>query len=249
MRGNGLSAAAYVAVADVAPESADARLLTLADHGVAAYASPSPEASGGQLVDRLYVDSAAEELARTLIGERLAADFDSDLAPDQAFDPTYDSPSGNLESGFDVDIDAAFAQIVAGYDRDTAGTQPVLPPGSPTSQPPGPQPPSQTGPDASTLGWGDLLRPTPAEPTDDASDRYVPPPPPPLPETDAITRFGWAGVLGGPAVLFGAVLFDWQLESWLLLLAAAAFLAGFVALVSRLDHDRDDDDPDDGAVV
>ena len=255
MRGNGLSAAAYVAVADVAPESADSLLLTLADHGVAAYASPSPEASGGQLVDRLYVDSAAEELARTLIGERLAADFDSDLDPDQAFDPTYDPPGtydsagGTVESGFDVDIDAAFAQIVAGYDRDTAGTQPVLPPGSSTSQPPGPQPPTQTGPDTSALGWGDLLRPPPAEPTDDASDRYVPPPPPPLPETDAITRFGWAGVLGGPAVLFGAVLFDWQLESWLLLLAAAAFLAGFVALVSRLDHDRDDDDPDDGAVV
>ena len=137
--------------------------------------------------------------------------FDSDLDPDQAYDPTYDSPGthdspgADLESGFDVDVDTAFAQIVAGYDRDTAGTQPVLPPGSSSSQPSAPQPPPQTGPDAAALGWGDLLRPPPAEPTDDASDRYVPPPPPPLPETDAITRFGWAGVLGGPAVLFGAV--------------------------------------------
>ncbi len=249
MRGNGLSAAAYVAVADVAPESADSLLLTLADHGVAAYASASPESAGRLPVDRLYVDSAAEDLARILIGERLAADFDSDLDPEGA-DGSRRADGGQGALGEpDLDIDAQFAQIVAGYDQDTAGTQPVLPSTwtAPRAADPGP-PPHPGGPDAATLGWGDLLRPPPAEPADDG-DRYVPPPPPPLPETDAITRFGWAGVLGGPAVLFGAVLFDWQLESWILLLAASAFIAGFVALVSRLDVDRDEDDPDDGAVV
>jgi 4-hydroxybenzoate polyprenyltransferase len=45
-----------------------------------------------------------------------------------------------------------------------------------------------------------------------------------------------------------ATLLGWQLDGWVLLVAAVAFLAGFGYLVSRL-KDRDTDDPDDGAVV
>ena len=43
MRGNGLSADAYVAVADLDPGTADALLAALRDRGVAAYAAASPE--------------------------------------------------------------------------------------------------------------------------------------------------------------------------------------------------------------
>ena len=43
MRGNGLSAEAYVAVADLDPGTADALLAALRDRGVAAYAAASPD--------------------------------------------------------------------------------------------------------------------------------------------------------------------------------------------------------------
>jgi hypothetical protein len=55
-------------------------------------------------------------------------------------------------------------------------------------------------------------------------------------------------VLGGPAVLFTAVLLGWQLADWMMLAASLAFLGGFVALVARL-GDRPDDEDNDGAVV
>lgn len=223
MRGNGLSAAAYVAVVDLDPESADVLLLTLADHGVAAYASVSPEPPDqGPAVDRIYVDTAAEQLARSLVNEQLAT-----------VNRSIDDEAAAFEA---LDVDAAFAAIVAGFDQ---APSPVPPPAA--QEQPGSDP---------TLGWGDLVRAQPPPvPADDPEDRYIPPPPPPLPEADLVTRFGWAGVVGGPTMLFGAALFNWEVESWLLLLAAIAFLGGFVALVSRLDPDRDSDDPDNGAVV
>jgi hypothetical protein len=55
-------------------------------------------------------------------------------------------------------------------------------------------------------------------------------------------------VLGGPALLFIAVLLGWHLADWVMLAAAVSFLGGFVALVARLGEGPDDPD-DDGAVV
>jgi hypothetical protein len=111
-------------------------------------------------------------------------------------------------------------------------------------------PPAQPGPraDGSTVGWEDLLRPEPPA-EEEVEEGYTPPPPPPLPRIDPASRFAWAGVLGGPAVLFLAVLLGWHLEDWMMLAAAVAFLAGFVTLVAKLGDRDEDDDGDDGAVV
>jgi hypothetical protein len=230
VRGNGLTAAAYVAVADLDAQLADTLLQALGERGVAAYAAPTPDLDpqaadlpGG--VDRLYVDAEAEAEARALLDELASRGPAADDA--RSADP--------LDS---LDFDAAFSQIVAGFDTLVQPARPAEPPLSGPAGPPRP---------ATAIGWEDLLRPQPA-PAPDPEERYVPPPPPPLPRVDVSTRIAWVAALFGPILLFVAVLVNWQLPDALQLLAAVSFLAGFVALVAKLRTERDDDD-DDGAVV
>ena len=83
----------------------------------------------------------------------------------------------------------------------------------------------------------------------DDEEGYVPPEPPPLPRGDAFTMLAWAGVLGAPLFFLFTALF-WRTVPQILIVAAiAAFVGGFVTLVLRMPDRRDDDDPDDGAVV
>lgn len=80
---------------------------------------------------------------------------------------------------------------------------------------------------------------------DDDIDGFQPPPPPPIPTPhDAIGRFSWAAVLGGPALVVLATVLGW--DRWLANLGVALAVGGFASLVWRM-SDRDDDD--DGAVV
>jgi hypothetical protein len=256
MRGNGLSAEAYIAVADLDPRTADLLLAELAERGVAAYAADSPDPGPRGQVDRLYVDASAEEVVRSMIDRQLDGTGGSS-------GPGAGSAAGTDDPG-ELDIDSAFADIVAGFhqtdapgvgrwsaDEDLDGGPGV--PGAPgvPGSPAAPRP--LTGPTSSHVGWDDVLRPEPmrspeaAEPVD-PEDRYIPPPPPPLPRGDRVSRAAWAAVIGGPGLLFAAAIFGWQLDPMVLLVAAAAFLAGFVTLVARL-KDRPDEDGDDGAVV
>ena len=287
MRGNGLSADAYIAVADLDPGTADALLAALRDRGVAAYAAASPEPVPDGDTDRLYVDVAAVEQARALITVELAAPDPADGLDRLDLDDPRLSGADSLDGAvmdpdlFDqrersareddldgIDMDAQFAAIVAGFhtaapaghpwpesedvptnrrrtdpdfrvpDRTDPGTTvsgaEVLDSGAASAPPSG-------------IGWEDLLRPVPAaEP--EREPGYVPPPPPPLPHASLGTRAAWAAVLGGPALLFLAVLLGWHLADWVMLAAAVSFLGGFVALVARLGEGPDDPD-DDGAVV
>lgn len=223
MRGNGLTAASYVAITDLDADAADAALATLRDAGIAAYVTPLPPTAPGTPLDRLHVDADAEGRARALVG---------------ADRPT--PPSAPEEP----DVEALFASIVADYDAPAIDPVPSWPAsedlwdaGEARREPPS----------SADEGWPEVPTAEPAEPRVE-EERYVPPPPPPLPETTAATRFAWAGALGGPAVFVLATLLGWQLDGWMLLVAAVAFLAGFGYLISRL-KDRDTDDPDDGAVV
>ncbi len=259
MRGNGLSADAYVAVADLDPGTADALLAALRDRGVAAYAAASPEPVPDGDTDRLYVDVAAVEQARALIHVELTGTDDQD-------DDWPDTSSGGVrDDGSDDgrDMDAEFAAIVASFHAAPAAHRPWpaaedvpsdrMPATTDHHDPFDPQLGAGAAegdpgdPGASVMGWEDLLRPVPV-PEPEPEPGYVPPPPPPLPETSVGTRFAWAAVLGGPAVLFAAVLLGWHLADWMMLAAALAFLGGFAALVARL-GDRPDDPDDDGAVI
>ncbi|AQA11392.1 hypothetical protein [Streptomyces malaysiensis] len=96
----------------------------------------------------------------------------------------------------------------------------------------------------------------PDEPSEDDFDEtdeghFVPPEPPPLPESDTTSRFAWLGVLGGPLLLLGVVLFQVEMVWWIATLGVGGFLGGFVTLVLRMkdDDEDEDEDPGRGAVV
>ena len=194
----------------------------------------------------------------------------------------------------ELDIDSAFAAIVAGWGDDDAGSQPGSWPvaedvdtpggaaGSPTALPASPVQPGAAGegaaaredaregdqdeedgpgrPDgdpvlpAIVLGGGSLtsstIGPRDSDPNAPApaEEGFVPPEPPPIPRGDLMTRLLWGGAIGGPLFLLVAAIAWRDAPRMLILAAVAAFVGGFVMLVVRMPHDREDDD-DDGAVV
>ena len=184
--------------------------------------------------------------------------------------------------GGDADLDAAFAQIVAGWDDAPTTAVPPWPASEDTDERPDggagtdvrttDEPAAPTGPTGfEPIRYArDHGLPTPPDPSH-ASDpveqapgtgpgprdwevatpddeHFVPPDPPPLPRGDTIVQLAWACVLLGPAFLLFAGLFWRDVGRLWLAVAAAAFIGGFVALVMRLPHTRDEDD-DNGAVV
>jgi hypothetical protein len=92
--------------------------------------------------------------------------------------------------------------------------------------------------------------PVDAAPADN-EDHYIPPPPPPLPALDSIAKGAWAALFGGPAYLVVATAAHWSLSGFAVFCAVAAFVAGFVVLVLRMNAPGPGgpDDGDDGAVV
>jgi hypothetical protein len=164
-----------------------------------------------------------------------------------------------------LDIDRAFAAIVAGWADDSpsdggwpaaedlsagrhrrADDPPATPAGSDNDLDDGDSlalaSASASGPLLPPIGIPEIEEPA------DESEGFVPPEPPPLPRGDAVSRLAWAGVIGGPVFLLAAVI-AWRTAPGILLLAAVAgFVGGFVVLVARMPKHRADDD-DDGAVV
>lgn len=235
-RGNGLTADAYVPLADLTPQLADAMLAALREAGIAAYAVPAPGELGGYLdvrlpeepTDRLYADASAREAAEEILEARLP-ELKEDYAASR-------------------DEDQIFAEIIASFDRPAATGETPWPAEeniddaadeTDEKEPPG---------DSS----GELTLTArvvkPATDDDDEDDHYIPPPPPPLPKPDATTRLAWIALLGGPVYLVASVFLSWDVPSWAAFAAVAAFIGGFVALVLRMGDEPPDDD-DNGAVV
>lgn len=229
-RDNGLQAQAYQRLGDVQTHLVDDALDRLRDAGVAAYSAPSPGVRGpyGEMVppvtpsDGVWVDSTRHDEARRILDSYLA----------------------------EVAADVAWAGIVAEFDREPLDVVPRWPAAE------------DVDPDDEEHDGSDrALRPRPVwpggadthavgAPSTADEDHYVPEPPPPLPEIDRISRFAWAGALGGPLLLLLATLAGIPLAGWVGALAVAAFVAGFVTLVARMpDRPPPDSGPDDGAVV
>jgi hypothetical protein len=238
-RDNGLTATSYARLDDVETHLVDELLDRLREVGVAAYSAPSAGRRGpyGDTVppvgpsDSVYVDAAAHDQARAVADAYLR----------------------------EISDDLAWSDIVAGFDQDTSELDDVVPrwPASEDVDPAddrGSQPSASSGP---TIGFEVLREGTPTspvvrreQPDDDPDDHFRPPPPPPLPDIDRVSRFAWAGALGGPVLLVLAAMAGLQLEGWVGLLALLAFMAGFVTLVVRMKPRNDSDSgPDDGAVV
>jgi hypothetical protein len=180
-----------------------------------------------------------------------ASDPEREGGPDAEHQPS--------EEPAPLDIDTAFAAIVAGWGEDPPDTAqwPAL-----ENLRDGERPSTadqadagfglgQEWPDASGAPMADAGRPPIGLPEVGGGlepEEFVPPDPGPLPKGDALSRTAWAGVIGGPLFLLIAVI-AWRSAPQLLLLAAiVAFVGGFVVLVSRMPKHREDDD-DDGAVV
>jgi hypothetical protein len=181
------------------------------------------------------------------------------------------SPQGERDDRPELDVDAAFAALVAEFGRPTTGDVGPWPaaedvdPDDDTSSAdvagvdadPGldddgvdaalraaRRGPRHRLPDGGDAGFG---YPGLDEP-DDAEERFVPPDPPPITSTDLVSRLAWLGVIGGPLFLLIAALVAHELPTLVVLAALTAFIGGFVTLVARLPRDRGDGG-DDGAVV
>lgn len=156
----------------------------------------------------------------------------------------------------EIDIDTAFAAIVAGLREQPSvdvGRWPAaedLPDDDPDGdgRDGGHDDTDETSqPVSAPVGAGGTMFAPQGEVISD-DEGYVPPEPPPLPRGDTVSRLAWAGVLGGPLFLLIAAIVWQELPKTLLLGALAAFVGGFVTLVARMPSDPPDE-PDDGAVV
>ena len=181
-------------------------------------------------------------------------------------------PSNPDDGSGPLDVDAAFAEIVAHWgDTDlgegpgTAGTAE----GRPGSETPAPRPGTPPGPDVTALPDSAHTvrpaRPLPPAPREDVprspgrddvdedmalaglDDRFVPPEPQPLPR-DVVGWAAWAAVIGAPLFLLVVALVWRDVPALVTVATAVVFVAGFATLVVRLPSSRDDDS-DDGAVV
>lgn len=237
-RENGLSANTYTPLIDLVPELADQLLTVLRDAGIAAYALPG-SSGGPDVLDHVYVDTEHRGEAERLLH--------SDVLKDRVAPPP------------ELDEDAIFAQIVAGFgetptdvswpDEENLGPSD---PGDDLQDGKGRLPTARVvyyseGPS----GAGEPPGPGGDDedfPEPDEEGHYEPPPPPPLPTGDPATRLAWLCLVGGPLYILATVVFRWQAPGWAAFLAVAAFIGGFVTLVLRMgDEPRDGDD--DGAVV
>ncbi|WBC17122.1 DUF308 domain-containing protein [Micromonospora sp. WMMA1998] len=268
-RDNGLDAAEYAVAGDVDPRVGEHLLDVLAAGGIAAYLQPSADLNPvtrtttvpARPVDRLYVDRSHLTTAR---------DYLTQLADEGSDDPPRpDEP----------DIEAEWAKIVAGFHTTpTAGSHPwpaaedvddpAPPAGATAGRAEEPAGPTATDvrrlPYAADVSGVSLGRDRSDEPSlldgldtfgadlpgDAEEEHFTPPPPPPLP------RFSKYAVLGVLCVVLGFLLFlsptvvSLVDPSVVTLLGFTGILAGFVMLVWRLrPGDRDEDDPDNGAVV
>ncbi|MEO5877384.1 MAG: hypothetical protein ABIS86_05340 [Streptosporangiaceae bacterium] len=235
-RENGLSADAYAPLIDLIPQLADELLSVLRQAGIAAYALLEEPTEDPEALDRVYVDVAHQREAEDLLHDNVLRD--------------RISATETLPSPPELDEDAIFAQIVAGYgdtpsDVSWPDAEDVLPEEGDVQDRTG------TLPTARVVFSGDPRKRS-EEPEDfpepDEDNGYTPPPPEPIPLGDPVTRMAWAALVGGPVYILATVLFDWEAPGWAAFLAVAAFIGGFVALVLRMGDDPRDDG-DDGAVI
>lgn len=219
---NGLAAARYVPLTDIEPVIGAHLLTALGRARIPAYLDVSP---GRDDTRRLFVAADERADARTIVAAVVRAAGGTAPPPPAHERPTLDG----------VDVDAAFADMIADWHvdtvtairnaekalrRDDADWKSRLELPDAVEQPP-------------ELAWLD--------------EHYVPPPPPPLPRLAAPTITAMAVIALSILVLglggeFGLA------DKLTLLLGVLGLLLGAGILLMRL-RDRPDDDDDDGAIV
>jgi hypothetical protein len=231
-RDNGLRCGSYVAVGDLDPRVADAMLETLRSEGIAAYVAPTPAVKGvgmelhlpARMTDRLYVDSTKSERASGLVDREK-----------QDAEPAA-RPSASL--GADVDVDAAWQQLLTSLKSPTAATTwPTREDISERNRPDHLDDMPLDGPEYDLLSNLDQV--------DLEEEHFVPPPPPPLPKLRRATIGALSAIAGGIVLIvtnFGGGAFAWP--------GILLIIGGSVALVWNVRQGPPTDSGwDDGAVV
>ncbi len=161
---------------------------------------------------------------------------------------TAEPPSRSDGPDPGLDVDAAFAEIVANWgpaspdvpedDAASTRTPDPLPPRAAAAPPPVP---------AATT-WDDPLN-TRAGYEDEG--HFVPPVPPPLPTVEPRRRVAWAALAGAPVVGLLLLLLQVAVPSWVSSFLVCAFVGGFCYLVATMGQSssRGDWSGDDGAVL
>jgi len=158
----------------------------------------------------------------------------------ESVDPASGSPASAApkaeESRPELDLETAFADIVARYGDPAPATGPW-----PSAEDVDPDPVTVTT--AAADAW-----PDPPE-LAALDEHFVPPDVPPIRGGDLVSRAAWASVIGGPLVLLVAAMVGGVVPSMLLGAALVAFIGGFVVLVARMPSSPATDDGQDGAVI
>src|SRR5436190_6190286 len=155
-------------------------------------------------------------------------------------------PSEDPDHG--LDIDARFAEIIAGWDTSASPEEDDLAPEPPA---PAPEEPEPEPPPAERLRG--LFQPTWNDPLDSEASwedegHFVPPPPPPLPHVEPRRRLAWAALIGSPLIALLMIGAGLVVEGWMSFLLVVAFVGGFGYLVATMRSGPPDDwSGDDGA--
>ena len=142
----------------------------------------------------------------------------------------------------ELDVDAAFAEIVARWGpaaAEPASQDPVAPPEEPPST-------------ATSRSLHELFRPALPDPVPEPrveqpldgaawedEGHFVPPPPPPLPAVEPRRRLAWIALAGAPVLGMLFLLLRLSLPSWLSLGLVVAFVGGFGYLVATMGSGED----------
>lgn len=161
-------------------------------------------------------------------------------------------PASSDDPDRNLDVDARFAEIVAGWEPTPtdpdAGRKPPPEPPEPPVERVAPEPPQ-----AERLRG--LFQPSWSDPLDDEASwedegHFVPPPPPPLPAVEPHRRLAWAGLLGTPLVTLLLIGAGIRVTGWMAFLLALTFVGGFGYLVATMRSGPPDDfSGDNGARI
>ena len=166
---------------------------------------------------------------------------------------TADPPSRSDGPDPGLDVDAAFAEIVARWGPPSPEAGEEAAGGPRPAEPQAPQPataqaPSAESADSPTPGWDDPLN---SRASWEDEGHFVPPVPPPLPTVEPRRRAAWIALVGAPVVGLVLLLLRVAVPSWVSSFLACAFVGGFCYLVATMGQQpaRGDFSGDDGAVL
>jgi hypothetical protein len=236
-------------VGDVDPRIGEHLLDVLAAGGIAAYLQPATDLHPvtrtttlpARPTDRLYADRDHLATARDYLSQLTAT-----KKPETETDIDEEAAWASIIAGYHVSVDPTSVPWPEAEDLETSGTA-----AADMETEPAPRTSIRRAPDqieqASLLDGLDTFG-APV-PDDDEDEGYTPPPAPPLPRISAMSAGALVALVGGLVLFFWPTLLPLS-QTTSLFVAFGLVLAGFVTLIWRLrPGDDEEDEHDDGARV